>query len=152
VGRPHQSQCGGMVCGARLIIPIVRVIAAGRGCPSLDGQSVTEQVTPARLQPGERRCGASLQTGPGCVMDSNGFMQGSCLDEYALCGGINQFPQGTCVERFDQEYLIGSRVIARNQIAFTVTNNRETDAFRCGTRSEFEPGENIDVAGPAVGP
>jgi hypothetical protein len=128
VSAPIAARCGGGECGASLLVPIVRVIPTGHGCPPVGGMTLEERVTPVQPGPGERACGvAPIETGGGCPIDANGFVT-RCFDEYAICGGVDAFPLGACVKRAVQTYAIGGTVIARNEFVIRVSSARQNVA------------------------
>jgi hypothetical protein len=125
-------------CGVVLLLPIVRVVPNDLSCPRFTGQRLTETIEDEPLLPGEVRCDAPVQTGPGCAIVGPGFTP-HCLDEYSICGGINRFPEGTCTRRLFQRYWINGRLMARNRIVFMITNRRAGNIRTCRGIADFIP-------------
>jgi hypothetical protein len=130
-GTPSSRRCEGSTsCGMVIFVPYVRISASGR-CLPFEEQQLTENVSEEQLQPGEVLCPISLViTGGECSIGPNGYLSG-CVDEYALCGGIDRYPLGTCTRRYFQQYLIGDRtgtyrrVIAENHLVFRINRRNE---------------------------
>lgn len=142
---PIQRRCGGIICGGRIFVRLLRVTTAGEGCPSLEGRRLTEEVRPRRVRRGEQPCPPTpVETGEGCLVNADGTFTNPCGDQYSVCGGANRFPLGTCTTRYVQRYFIDGRVVANNEVVFRIT--KRANPLRCTGQVLYYADPNLEMS------